>query len=146
MDRRIVLDSNGIVAGLRSRRGASARVLSLIGSGAFTHCLSVPLLFEYEDVLKRPGMGVPVSREVVEDVLDWSERDGRPTAASSTTLAAAASVDPRTTYDIGRLPWPADATPSSRSTGGHFVASERFGVRLQTPAEFLIALHTSGAI
>ena len=69
MGRRIVLDTNVIVAGLRSRRGAAFRLLSLVGSEAFTHCLSVPLLFEYEDVLTRPGM-VPLSADAIEDVLD----------------------------------------------------------------------------
>jgi predicted nucleic acid-binding protein len=69
MARRVVLDSDVIVAGLRSRRGASFRLLSLVGTGVFTHCLSVSLLFEYEDVLKRPGL-VPIGQDAVEDVLD----------------------------------------------------------------------------
>jgi predicted nucleic acid-binding protein len=35
---RTVLDTNVIVAGLRSRRGAAFRLLSLLGTGAFEHC------------------------------------------------------------------------------------------------------------
>lgn len=67
----IVLDTNVLVAGLRSRRGASFRVLSLVGSEHFGINLSVPLLLEYEDVLLRPEVGIPLSRTQVGDVLDY---------------------------------------------------------------------------
>ncbi len=50
----VVLDTNVLVAGVRSRRGASFRLLSLLPKGAFTPLLSVPLALEYEAVLKRP--------------------------------------------------------------------------------------------
>ena len=43
-----------MVAGLRSNRGASYQVLSLLPGRAFTPLLSVPLFLEYEAVLKRP--------------------------------------------------------------------------------------------
>lgn len=53
MDVRAVVDTNVLVSGLRSSRGASFRVLQLIGTQAFDITLSVPLALEYEDVLKR---------------------------------------------------------------------------------------------
>ena len=50
----IVLDTNVLVAGLRSNRGASFKLLELIGrSSAFEINLSVPLVLEYESVLRR---------------------------------------------------------------------------------------------
>lgn len=50
----IVLDTNVLVAGLRSNRGASFKRLGLIGSSdAFQINLSVPLVLEYESVLHR---------------------------------------------------------------------------------------------
>lgn len=49
----VVIDTNVVVAGLLSRKGASFKILSRIGTGEFDISLSVPLLFEYEDVLKR---------------------------------------------------------------------------------------------
>lgn len=67
----IVLDTNVLVAGLRSRRGASFRLLSLVGSDRFHINLSVPLLLEYEDVLLRPGSEVPLSDAEIQDVLDF---------------------------------------------------------------------------
>ncbi len=52
----VVFDTNVIVAGLRSRNGASFQLLSMIveGENVFTLLLSVPLFLEYEAVLKRP--------------------------------------------------------------------------------------------
>lgn len=49
----IVLDTNVLIAGLRSRQGASFRLVSMIGKGRFNLHLSVPLVLEYEDVLSR---------------------------------------------------------------------------------------------
>lgn len=69
--RSVVLDTNVIVSGLRSRRGASFRVLSLVGSGAFDHCMSVTLAFEYEDSVRRPDSGIRLSDHAVKDVLDF---------------------------------------------------------------------------
>lgn len=66
---RCVLDTNVIVAGLRSRRGASFQLLTLLERRAYELAVSVPLVMEYEDVLMRPGM-VPLARADVETVLD----------------------------------------------------------------------------
>lgn len=51
---RVVLDTNVLVAASRSRRGASFALLSLLRQGRFTALSSVPLMLEYEAVLKRP--------------------------------------------------------------------------------------------
>ncbi len=49
----IVIDTNVLVAALKSKRGASFKLLGLIGQNKFNINLSVPLLLEYEDVAKR---------------------------------------------------------------------------------------------
>ena len=70
----VVLDTNVLVAGLRSRRGASFRLLSQIGvSERFEINLSVPLVLEYEDVLKRKTHAerLHLGPEDVDDVLDF---------------------------------------------------------------------------
>lgn len=51
---RFVLDTNVITTGLRSRDGASFQLLQRIWQGSLPFLLSVPLVLEYEDVLKRP--------------------------------------------------------------------------------------------
>jgi predicted nucleic acid-binding protein len=67
----IVIDTNVMVAGLRSRRGSAFRLLPLVGTGQFDIHLSVPLVLEYEEVLLRELPSLQVPRTVVEDVLDF---------------------------------------------------------------------------
>ena len=68
---RVVLDTNVVVAGLRSRRGASFRLLAAVGRGKFEIALSVPLVLEYEDALLRHGSVTGLSRADVDVVLDY---------------------------------------------------------------------------
>ena len=49
----VVIDTNVLISALRSNRGASFKLLSLVGTGKFDISLSVPLLVEYEAVCKR---------------------------------------------------------------------------------------------
>lgn len=68
---RIVIDTNVLVAALRSRDGYAFRLLEKLGKDKFTVHLSVPLLMEYEEVLKRELPHLRVSQKVVDDVLDY---------------------------------------------------------------------------
>jgi len=67
---KVVIDTNVIYAGLRSRNGASFQVLQRIGTEQFAMVLSVPLLFEYEMVLKREALP-HLTEQDIEDVLDF---------------------------------------------------------------------------
>ena len=52
--KRVVLDTNVLTAGLRSRNGASFVILQLIGQQRIKPLVTVSLFLEYEAVLKRP--------------------------------------------------------------------------------------------
>jgi putative PIN family toxin of toxin-antitoxin system len=68
----IVLDTNVLVAALRSNLGAAFLLLSLIGRSAkFEINLSVPLVMEYEDVTLRSGLLPKMSRTAITDTLDY---------------------------------------------------------------------------
>ena len=67
----IVVDTNVLVAGLRSNRGASFQLLSHIGTGKFDIRLSVPLLLEYEEVLLREPHHFGLSKEAIDDVVNY---------------------------------------------------------------------------
>lgn len=67
----IVIDTNVMIAGLRSRRGKAFRLLELVGTGIFEINLSVPLLLEYKDVLYRLLPELGITRDVVDSVLDY---------------------------------------------------------------------------
>lgn len=63
----LILDTNVLVAGLRSNRGASYRLIRLFDEGRFRLNISVALALEYEDVLKRPGLLPRISEQQVDD-------------------------------------------------------------------------------
>ena len=65
----IVIDTNVLVAALRSRNGASFRLLSTIDDGKSLLHLSTPLVMEYEEVLKRKVEAL--TAEEVDDVIDY---------------------------------------------------------------------------
>lgn len=52
----VVLDTSVLVAGLRSKRGSSFRILQAIRAGDIRIAVSVALVLEYESVLLRPGL------------------------------------------------------------------------------------------
>ena len=137
MKRRIVLDTSVLVAGLRSRGGASFRLLSLVGTGVFKHCLSVGLLFEYEAAIKRLGAVSKLSSRQMDAVLDY----------------LCASAHRQEIHYLWRpvLRDPCDDLVLEGGIAGEcecivthnvrdFAGSERWGVRVLTPAEFLIEI------
>lgn len=67
----IVLDTNVIYAALRSKRGASYRLLSLLDSDKFEINLSVPLVIEYEDVLKRKIDSLTFTERKIDQFLNY---------------------------------------------------------------------------
>lgn len=77
MKPKIVLDTNVIVTALKSKRGASYKLLSLLSEDIYTMAISVPLVLEYEEVLKRlfPYLG----NHAVEQLIDYLCLKGEPT-------------------------------------------------------------------
>ena len=67
----IVLDTNVLVSGLRSRRGYAFQLLHMVENKYFDINLSVPLVLEYEDVLYRPELKLPVTNSIVEQVISY---------------------------------------------------------------------------
>lgn len=67
----IVLDTNILFSGLYSQYGASYSLLSKIGRGKINLHVSVPLVFEYEEVLKRNQKELGLSPEEIDDVLEF---------------------------------------------------------------------------
>jgi putative PIN family toxin of toxin-antitoxin system len=131
---RVVLDTNVLVAASRSKKGASARLLSLIGTGRFEVVLSVPLLLEYEAVFLRDLAPDSAERQVRADILDYlcavAERQAifflwRPhlrDPKDEMVLEAAVAGGCRTIISFNKK---------------DFVGAERFGVVIRTPQEFL---------
>ncbi|MBI1763501.1 MAG: putative toxin-antitoxin system toxin component, PIN family [Acidobacteria bacterium] len=137
---RIVIDTNVVIAALRSQRGASYRLLMMLEEGRWQTCLSVPLLMEYEAVAKRPEVGIKLSDADIDIFLDyvcgWAEhrqiyflwRPLLPDPGDDCVLEVAveAQCDFIVTYNRR-----------------DFVGAERFGLAVVTPPEFLRKLEES---
>ena len=67
---RIILDTNIIFSGLYSTFGASFQVLRALTVGKIQPVLSVALLFEYEDVLKRNSRKLGLTHRDIDAFLD----------------------------------------------------------------------------
>ena len=131
---RIVIDTNVLIAALRSRRGASYRLLMLLGSDKFAIHISVPLVLEYEAAAKRMLDRIPLTEQDVDDVLDylcavgahqelfylWRPYLRDPHDDMVLELAVAAGCD-------------AIVTQNRRD----FEGIEPFGIEVLTPREFL---------
>ena len=114
----IVIDTNVLVAARRSRRGASFRLVSLIGKGHFEMHLSTPLLLEYEEVLYRLQADLSLDSAQIEVFLDslvyagvphrinfhWRGYTPDPKDALVLELAVAAGCDYIVTYNKRDFP------------------------------------------
>ena len=131
---RIVIDSNVLVSSLRSRRGASYRLLRMLGSDRFEVCLSVALMLEYEDAAKRSSSAILLPTKAIDDILDYM------------CLKAV----PCKVFYLWRpfLPDPKDDMVLELAIAGHcnaivtfnrrhFVGAEKLGIRIVTPRKFL---------
>lgn len=130
----VVLDTNAIVAALRSKRGASNKLLSLVGTQKFEIHDSVALILEYEDVLQRYRTELGLSQDDVADFIDalcsmayhhkiyflW-----RPTLSDvNDELILELAVTARCQYIVTH-------------NVSDFKEIEKFGVQVITPREFL---------
>ena len=68
---KIVIDTNILVAALRSKQGASYKLLSELTKGWFKPAVSVPLFLEYEAVLKRPGLIPNLTAVDIDNILNY---------------------------------------------------------------------------
>jgi predicted nucleic acid-binding protein len=66
----IVIDTNIIIAAQRSRRGASAKLMSLVGTSLFQVHVSVPLVLEYEEILLRQRISLGLTEDDVMNLVD----------------------------------------------------------------------------
>lgn len=67
----IAVDTNVFVTALRSKHGASYKLIQLIKKGIFQFNLSVPLALEYEAVAKRTIGEITLDENEVDDILDF---------------------------------------------------------------------------
>lgn len=69
--RKIVLDTNVVVAAMASSSGASHKLLLDADKGDFQLIISTPLISEYEDVVFRKNSPILIRKESRDVILDW---------------------------------------------------------------------------
>jgi len=67
----IIIDTCVFISALRSNRGASFKLLSLIDSNKFEFYLSVALVLEYEAVAKRSSQKLGLTDSDIEELIDY---------------------------------------------------------------------------
>ena len=130
----IVVDTNVFVTALRSKKGASYKLIQLIKKGDFQLNLSVPLALEYEAVAKRTIGKITLDEKEVDNILDfviskanqwkiyylWRPQLKDPGDDMLLELAVAAGCQYIVTYNLD-----------------DFKATEKFGITPITPKQFL---------
>ncbi|MFN3652991.1 MAG: putative toxin-antitoxin system toxin component, PIN family [Armatimonadota bacterium] len=133
--RQIVIDTCVLAAALRSNRGASFRLLTLVGECArFQVHVSVPLVLEYEDVAKRQSSVTGLADRDIDDIIDY--------------LCSVAHRHPIFFLWRPFLRDPGDDLVLEVAVEGRcdaiitfnirdFAGAERFGLRILSPKQFL---------
>lgn len=130
----IVLDTNVLLAGLRSNRGASYKLLTILNDSRWQLNISTTLVFEYEEILKRQKAQIGLSDADIDDVIEaliaiankrsifylWRPAASDPDDDFIIDLAVEARADFIITYNQKDL-----------------LAAEKFGIKVVTPKEFL---------
>jgi putative PIN family toxin of toxin-antitoxin system len=130
----IVLDTNVLLAGLRSRRGASYKLLTILNDNRWQLNISTTLVFEYEEILKQEQMQLGLSLEDIDDVINalcaiankrsifylWRPMLNDPDDDFLVDLAVEAQAHYIITYNQK------DLQPA-----------EKFGIKVVTPKQFL---------
>ena len=133
----VVLDTNVLVAAMRSKHGASYRLLSLVGDSRWRPNLTVAVALEYEAVLKRNCRDFGLTEDDIDDALDticsqaglhrqyflWRPLSSDPDDDFVMEAAIASRSDFIVTYNKR-----------------DFLESRRFGIQCLTPREFLILI------
>ena len=139
--RRVVLDTNLLTAGLRSRSGASFAILELVASRQIRAMATIALFLEYESVLKRTVQmtvhGMPLSEtdqllqefaallEPIDVHFQWRPQLSDPGDELVLEAAINGHADALITYNVR-----------------DFAAASRFGLLVLRPAEFLKGLRS----
>jgi putative PIN family toxin of toxin-antitoxin system len=130
----IVIDTNVFISALRSKRGASYKLITAIGSGLFDMNISVPLILEYEAAAKRLIGETKLTSDDIDDIIDyicsaaghwkvfylWRPFLRDPKDDMVLELAVASESDFIISYNKK-----------------DFHGSENFGIKVFTPKEFL---------
>jgi putative PIN family toxin of toxin-antitoxin system len=132
--RHVVIDTSVLVAALQARRGASYRLLMLVGSGEFDVHVSVPLVLAYEDAAKRLLEEIPMTERGIDDILDYLCAAAQRQQVFYLWRPFLRDLKADMVLELA-VAGQCDLIVTDNETG--FQGVEQFGLRVVTPKEFL---------
>lgn len=134
---KIIIDTNVLISGLRSSLGASFKLLSILNDQRIQLFLSNPVIFEYEEVLKRKHDFIHLDFKEIEAFIDdicaiasvkniyflWRPSLSDPDDDLFVDLAVASNIDYIITFNTS-----------------NFLNAKKMGIKIITPKEFLLKL------
>lgn len=131
--RQVVLDTNVLYSGLRSRNGASFRVLQLLGTDRFEINLSVPLVLEYQDVCHRLIGVTALTADDIAAAIDYLCRIGNHRAVYYLWRPTLSDPSDDMVLELAV----ASAAEVVTFNAADFAGAEQFGIRVLTPGQLL---------
>nr|WP_275855606.1 putative toxin-antitoxin system toxin component, PIN family [Sulfurimonas sp. MAG313] len=132
----VVIDTNVLISALKSKQGASYKLLLALADDLFLPNISVPLFLEYESVAKRAGLLDKLEEKDINSILNYFLAKSsvrkifylwRPYLKDSKDdLVLEVAVESRSEYII---------TFNKKD----FVGCNKFGIKIVTPLEFIKA-------
>lgn len=135
----VILDTNVLVAALRSRRGASYKLLTTMGSGLWLANISVALALEYEDVLNRKGIVPGLAPSDIDQFLDYVFKSSNLIPFVLRRRPTLRDPDDDRILEVALECQATIITHNKRD----FAGAEKLGILVQTPGEFLKTLRIS---
>lgn len=132
--KRIVLDTNVIIAALLSNQGASYRILMLVNENSFQICLTVPLMMEYEEVALRLVQDTSLTRNDIGDILDYLSAKAHRQKIHFLWRPYLSDIDDDMVLETAVA---SQAKCIVTHNTRDFSGAENFGIRVLTPGSFL---------
>ena len=130
----VVIDTNVIVSSLRSKRGASFKLLTLLVEDLFEFSISVPLVLEYESVLIRNLEDKHYSNTDVDDFINYLCKIGKKRKVHF--LWRPFLKDPKDDMVL-ELAIESNSDYIITFNKKDFVGIDKFGKEVLTPSEFI---------
>ena len=130
----IVLDTNVIIAALRSKKGASFKLVSLLEYNKFILNISVPLILEYESIVVRELNHLKINKKDLDIFLDYICTIGK--KYDIYYLWRPFLKDPKDDF-ILELAYTSDSDFIITFNKKDFRGAQEFGIKTLSPQEFL---------
>lgn len=130
----VVLDTNVLISALRSKKGASFRLISLLVQDKFKINISVPLILEYESIITKELDNLNIDRNDIDIILDYLCSVGE--KHEIFYLWRPFLKDPKDDF-ILELAYTSNSNFIITFNKRDFQAAKKLGIKILSPQEFI---------